>query len=180
MQNIEIQLQKRQFKVILYIFATIFCAATAIFSLFGLIGKFDWFVAVIGGITLIGAGIFGYGLIQYFTYGNIWLVVESDGSTMRFFNKNESGKLFNKSEDIQLSGIKSFYVIRKNTRYGAKNYAFGYDTGGILSKEEINAFPSLFEATQPEMQSVLNFVKASYPEIELGYENFFQKLSKRS
>lgn len=60
-----------------------------------------------------------------------------------------------------------------------KNYAFGYDKGGILSKEEISAFPSLFEATELEMQSVLNFVKAIYPAIELGYENFFKKMTKR-
>lgn len=179
MQNIEIQLTKRKFKVIVYMLATIFCVVTTVFSLPALIREFDWFVAVISGITLIGAGMFGYGLVQYFTYGNIELVVQTDGTILRFFNKSESGKSFNKSEDILLSDIKSFYVIRRSTRYGAKNYAFGYDKGGILSKEEINAFPSLFEATRAEMQSVLDFVKAAHPAIELGYENFFQKLAKR-
>lgn len=179
MQQTEILLQKRQGKSILYILAAIFCSVFAITSIISLIREFDWFMAAIAAVTVILAGMFIFSLVQYFTYGKIWLVVESDGKVMRFSNKNESGKVFNKSEDITLAGIKNFYVIRKSTKYGAKNYAFGYDKGGIMNKEEISAFPSLFNATQQEMQSVLNFVKSSYPEIELGYENFFQKLAKR-
>lgn len=180
MQQTEILLNKRQGKFILYLFTALFCGFVTIGSIINLISSgFDWFVAIAGGVTLICLAIVINGLVQYLTHGTVWLVVESDGQTIRFFNKNQSGKIFNKSEDIALSPIKSFYIIKKSTRYFAKNYAFGYDKGGVLNSEEISVFPSLFDATQAGMHTVLQFVKTARPEIELGYENFFQKLAKR-
>lgn len=180
MKQTEIRLNKRQGKFILYLFAALFCGLVTINSVVNLVSSgFDWFVAIAGGVTLICLAIVINGLMQYFTHGTVWLVVESDGNTIRFFNRNQAGKVFNQSEDIALSPIKNFYVIKKSTRYFAKNYSFGYDKGGVLNHEEIDVFPSLFDATPAEMQSVLLFVKKSRPEIELGYENFFQKLAKR-
>lgn len=180
MQQTEIRLNKRPGKFVLYLLTAFFCGLVTINSVVNLVASgFDWFVAIVGGVTLICLVIVINGLVPYFTHGTVWLVVESDGNTLRFFNKNQAGKIFNKSEDIALSRIKNFYVVKKSTRYLAKNYSFGYDKGGVLNHEEIEVFPSLFDATPAEMQSVLQFVKRARPEIELGYENFFQKLAKR-
>lgn len=180
MQQTEVYLKKRHGKFILYLFAAFFCASVGISSLINLIGSgFDWFVAGVALVTLIGLAVTVSGLMPYLTYGNVLLVVESDGETITFYNKNQAGKVFNKSEAIPLAPIQRFYVIRKKTRYFSSNYAFGYDKSMALSNGEISAFPSLFEATQTQMQSVLQFVKSSRPEIELGYENFFQKLAKK-
>lgn len=184
MQQIEILLKKRHRKFVIYLFVALFCGSLGIgllgmSSFINLITDFDWFTVAAGAVILICLFAAIKGLVPYFTYGNVWLVVESDGQTIRFFNKSTAGKVFNQSEDIGLLPIKSFYVVKRSTRFFIKNYSFGYTTGGFLGSAEIFAFPSLFEATAVERQAVLNFVKKARPEIELGYENFFQKLAKR-
>ncbi|RZJ70745.1 hypothetical protein [Flavobacterium sp.] len=179
MNQTEILLQKRQAKFVLYLMAGFFCGMITIFSLIGLIANFDWFVLAVAVITGSCFAIVATRLIQFLTYSNAWLVAESDGSILRFYNKNQAGKVFNTSEDIDLAKVKSFYVIKKRTRYLMYNYSFGYDKGGLMSRESVSVFPSLFEAGRHEMETVLHFVKSARPEIELGYENMFQKFAKR-
>ena len=145
-----------------------------------LIGKgFSWWVA-------IGGFLFGFGLLFlgsrmhiYFTSNEVKLIIESDGKTMLFYNQNDAGKIFNKSEDINLAKMGRFYVVRKRTRYLMNNYSYAFEGKGSktsLFKEEIDAFPSLFEASENDRNKVLEFVKTVFPEIELGFQNAWEKL----
>lgn len=180
MEKTEILLKKRHGKFVLYLFAAFLSVMAVLGSIAKIISSgFEWSPFVVGLIMLACLAFLTGSLMQYLSYGSVWLVVESDGETITFYNKNQAGKIFNKSEQIKLMRIKNFYIIKKRTRYLSNNYAFGYDKGKVLSNEEISAFPSLFEASQFEMQSVLRFVQTVRPEIELGYENFFQRLGKR-
>jgi len=179
MQQTQILLKKRPGKFVLYLIAALFCVFVTLGAVINIITSgFGWFVAGVGVVTLLCLFFVISGLAQYFSNSAVWLVAESNGETLVFFNKNQAGKVFNKSEEIKLAPIKRFYIIKKRTRYFSDNYAFGYHTGKILGREEISAFPPLFEATQADMNNVLMFVKTVRPEIELGYESFIQKLAK--
>lgn len=48
----------------------------------------------------------------------------------------------------------------------------------VFFKTDIDAFPSLFEASIHDRDKVLEFVKNVSPEIDLGYENTWQKAAK--
>ncbi len=52
------------------------------------------------------------------------------------------------------------------------------DQRPVFFKTDIDAFPSLFEASMYDRDKVLEFVKNVSPEIELGYENAWQKAAK--
>lgn len=74
-----------------------------------------------------------------------------------------------------------FYVVRERTKYWMNNYSYAFEAKGAktsLFKEEIDAFPSLYEASESDRNKVLEFVKNVSPEIDLGYENMWQKMGK--
>lgn len=179
MENIEITLIKRNNKLILYILAALFCTLGVIsFAANFFKEGFSWWTIIIGSLFLFGEILIGSRLYIFFTSNQVKLIVESNRKTITFYNKNDSGKIFNKSESIDLSKMGRFYIVKKRTRYLMNNYSFAFEKKGSktsLFKEEIDAFPSLFEATESDRNKILEFVKSIVPEIELGYENMWQK-----
>lgn len=182
MENLEITLIKRNNKLVLYILAGILCTFGVIsFGANIIQDGFSWWTAIIGLIFVFGVILIGSKLYIYFTSKQVTLVVESDGKTIVFYNKNDSGKTFNKSESIDLSKMGKFYIVRERTKYMMNNYSYAFEEKGSktsLFKEEVDAFPSLFEASENDRNKVLEFVKKVYPEINLGYENMWQKMGK--
>jgi len=182
MENLEIILVKRNNKLILYILAGLFCTFGLISFGANLIKEgFSWWTAIIGLIFAFGEILIGSKLYIYFTSSQVKLIVESDGKTILFYNQNDSGKTFNKSESIDLSKMGKFYIVKERTKYMMNNYSYAFEEKGSktsLFKEEIDAFPSLFEASENDRNKVLEFVKKVSPEIDLGYENMWQKMGK--
>lgn len=182
MKNLELTLIKRNNKFILYIIAGLFCTLGTILFLTNLLTEgFSWWTLVIGLLFVFGEFLILSRLYIYFTSKQVNLVIESDGNTIAFYNKNNSGKIFNRSEQIDLSKMGRFYIVKKRTRYFMNNYSYAFEEKGSktsLFKTEIDAFPSLFEASMYDRDKVLEFVKNVYPEIDLGYENAWQKAAK--
>jgi hypothetical protein len=182
MKNLELTLIKRNNKFILYIIAGLFCTLGTILFLTNLLTEgFSWWALVIGLLFVFGQFLILSRLYIYFTSKQVNLMIESDGNTMAFYNKNNSGKIFNRSEQIDLSKMGRFYIVKQRTRYFMNNYSYAFEEKGSktsLFKTEINAFPSLFEASMYDRDKVLEFVKNVYPEIDLGYENAWQKAAK--
>lgn len=182
MKNLELTLIKRNNKFILYIIAGLFCSLGTILFLTNLLTEgFSWWTLVIGLLFVFGEFLILSRLYIYFTSKQVNLVIESDGNTIAFYNKNNSGKTFNRSEQIDLSKMGRFYIVKKRTRYFMNNYSYAFEEKGSktsLFKTEIDAFPSLFEASMYDRDKVLEFVKNVYPEIDLGYENAWQKAAK--
>lgn len=182
MKNLELTLIKRNNKFILYIFAGLFCTLGTILFLTNLLTEgFSWWALVIGLLFVFGEFLILSRLYIYFTSKQVNLVIESDGNTIAFYNKNNSGKIFNRSEQIDLSKMGRFYIVKQRTRYFMNNYSYAFEEKGSktsLFKTDINAFPSLFEASMYDRDKVLEFVKNVYPEIDLGYENTWQKAAK--
>ncbi|TBX70700.1 hypothetical protein EZL74_03235 [Flavobacterium silvisoli] len=180
MNYIEINLIKRNNKLILYIMAALLCTFGVISFAAELVKDgFSWWTTIIGSLFVFGAFLIGSRLYVYFTSHQVKLIAESDGKTMVFYCKNDSGKVFNKSESINLNKMGRFYIVKKRTRYLMDNYAFAYEGKGAktsLFKEEIEAFPSLFEATENDRHKIMEFVKNAAPEVALGYENMWQKI----
>ena len=61
------------------------------------------------------------------------------------------------------------------------NYSYAFEEKGSrtsLFKTDVDAFPSLFEASAFDRTKVLEFVKDVYPSIDLGYESAWQKGKK--
>jgi hypothetical protein len=181
MQKIDFLLQKRSGKLLPYLGAAVFLLPMSIGLIIGLIGNFQWTLLVVAAI--IGAGdyfVFS-ALYEYFIYKDVRLVVESDGQTIKFFNTNAAGKVFNESEDFKLADMARFYTVQKTTRYFIKNFYYAFEGKGSLAsllKDDVTPFPSLYEATEADHRSVLSFVSSVAPHIELGYENIWQKMTK--
>lgn len=180
MKNIEITLIKRKNKLILYFLAILMCTFGVIGFAIELINKdFSWWIAIVGLLFVFGEFLLGSRLYIYFTSNQVKLIIESDGKTMFFYNKNESGKKFNKSENIDLDKMGRFYVVKQRTKYLMNNYSYAFEGKGSktsLFKEEIDVFPSLFEASENDRNNVLEFVKMICPEIEIGYQNVWEKI----
>lgn len=183
MEKIEIPLVKRTFKFMLCILATLFFTFGVIsFGTYLITDGFSWWALIVGLLFLFGVILFASKIYTYLTSSEVHLVVESDGATMNFYNKNNSGKVFNKSEEIDLHKMGSFYVVKKRTRYLMNNYSYAFEEKGSRTsffKKEINAFPSLFESNEDDRNKILHFVKAVFPEIELGFETAWQKAKRR-
>lgn len=182
MEKLEIILQKRTAKAVLYILAECMLLPSTIIFIANTIGDFSWYKVVFAALFLFGVLFVGKSLLEYFVYGKINLVVESNGKTISFYNTNATGKVFNKSEEMDLTKMGKFYVVRKRTRYMMNNYSFAFENKGSRTsffKTDVDAFPSLFEATEEDRNKVLLFVKTVAPEIDLGYENMWQKLGKK-
>lgn len=182
MKNLELTLIKRSNKFILYIIAGLFCTLGTILFLTNLLTEgFSWWALVIGLLFVFGEFLILSRLYVYFTSKQVNLVIESDANTIAFYNKNNSGKIFNRSEQIDLSKMGRFYIVKQRTRYFMNNYSYAFEEKGSktsLFKTDIDAFPSLFEASIYDRDKVLEFVKNVYPEIDLGYENAWQKAAK--
>lgn len=182
MKNIEIPLIKRKNKLILYFLSILMCTFGVIGFAVELISKeFSWWIAFFGSLFVFGLFLLGSRMYIYFTSNEVKLIIESDGKTMLFYNQNDSGKKFNTSESINLDKMGRFYIIKQRTKYLMNNYSYAFERKGSktsLSKEEIDAFPSLFEASENDRNKVLEFVRTVSPEIELGYENVWEKLYK--
>lgn len=180
MNTIEITLIKRKNKLLLYFPAILMCAFGVIGFTVELINKgFSWWIAIIGLLFVFGLLLLGSRMYIYLTSNRVKLIIESDGKTMLFYNQNDSGKTFNKSENIDLAKMGRFYIVKKRTRYLMNNYSYAFEGKGSktsLFKEEIDAFPSLFEASENDRNKVLEFVKTVSPEIELGFQNVWEKL----
>ncbi|WP_395045629.1 hypothetical protein [Flavobacterium sp.] len=182
MKKFEIILIKRSNKLILYILSALLCSI-GVFSFLGNLIKdgFSWWIAIVGLIFVFGEVLICSRLYIYFTSNQIRLIVESDGETIVFYNKNDKEKTFNKSESINLNKMGKFYIVKKRTRYLMNNFSYAFEEKGSKTsffKEEIDAFPSLFEALENDRHKVLEFVKSVSPDIELGYENMWQKMKK--
>ncbi|GAA5097297.1 hypothetical protein GCM10023210_32190 [Chryseobacterium ginsengisoli] len=139
---------------------------------------FSWWVLIIGLLFVFGVLLFASKIYTYLTSRQVHLVVESDGNTITFYNKNDSGKIFNKSEEIDLNKMGRFYIVKKRTRYLMNNYSYAFEEKGSrtsLFKTDVDAFPSLFESTENDRNKILQFVETVAPEIELGFETAWQK-----
>lgn len=182
MKNLELTLIKRSNKFILYIIAGLFCTLGTILFLTNLLTEgFSWWTLIIGLLFVFGEFLILSRLYIYFTSKQVNLVIESDGNTIAFYNKNNSGKIFNRSEQIDLSKMGRFYIVKQRTRYFMYNYSYAFEEKGSKTsffKTDIDAFPSLFEASIHDRDKVLEFVKNVSPEIDLGYENAWQKAAK--
>lgn len=179
MKTIEITLTKRKNKLVLYFLAIFMCTFAVIGFAVELINNdFSWWTAGVALLFVFGLFLLGSKMHIYFTSNEVKLVAESDGKTILFYNKNDSGKIFNTSEEINLSKMGRFYIVKKRTRYLMNNYSYAFEGKGSktsLFKEEIDAFPSLFEASENDRNKVLEFVKTAFPEIELGFQNAWEK-----
>ena len=182
MKNLEIVLVKRNFKFLLSILATLFCFFGVIsFGTFLFKEGFSWWILILGLLLVFGLFLFASKVYIYLSSNQVRLVIESDGNTITFYNKTNSGKIFNKSESIDLHKMGRFYIVKKRTRYFMNNYSYAFEEKGSktsLFKTDVDAFPSLFEASTFDRTKVLEFVKSVYPEIDLGYESAWQKSKK--
>jgi hypothetical protein len=183
MNTIEIKLTKRKNKFILHILAIMMCTFGVLGFISELVTKgFSWWIAAGALLFVFGFLLLGSRMFIYVTSNEVKLVIESDGKTMLFYNQTDSGKIFNKSEDINLAKMGRFYIVKKRTRYLMNNYSYAFEGKGSktsLFKEEIDAFPSLFEASENDRSKVLEFVKTVAPEIELGFQNVWEKLYEK-
>jgi len=179
MEHIEIILVKRNLKFLLCIAATLFCTFGVIsFGVFLITEGFSWWILIMGLLLVFGVILFASKIYVYLTSNQVYLVVESDRNTITFYNKNNLGKIFNQSEAVDLNKMGKFYIVRKRTRYFMNNYSYAFEEKGSrtsLFKTEIEAFPSLFEASILDRNKVLEFVKIVHPSIDLGYESAWQK-----
>ncbi|HLA55488.1 MAG TPA: hypothetical protein VK623_05285 [Flavobacterium sp.] len=167
MKKIEVPLQKRQGKLILFIVLALFCAWMTVLSVFSLITAFSWTPAIVAAILfscLIGIGI---SLKKYFGWQNPNLVAESDGNTIRFFISHAAGES-SKSEEIKLAGMKRFYQVTKSRR-GIKDTYFEFEPKSGIFKTEVDVLPSLYELNPMTISKIMEFVAEVAPEIMLGY-----------
>ncbi len=175
-QTHEITLQKRRFKAILLFGALIFVSLMLI-PTFSMARSGAW-----QGIALFAFLIFAEWLFitraREYLYKDVRTVVESDGQTITFYNTNETGKVWNKREIRDLPKLTRFYTVRTRTRYLMYNYSYAFDGTGWLSGETIDPFPSLYEATEHDRNSILAFVQHVHPGIALGYESAWSKVTK--
>ncbi|MCA1965581.1 MAG: hypothetical protein LDL23_02905 [Flavobacterium sp.] len=182
MKNLQTVLFKRNFKFLLCIAATLFCGLGVIsFGTFLFREGFSWWILIVGLLLVFGFLLFASKIYTYLSSQQVYLMVESDGNTITFYNKTDSGKTFNTSEVIDLNKMGRFYIVKKRTRYFMNNYSYAFEEKGSrtsLFKTDVDAFPSLFEASENDRNKVLEFVKSVYPSIDLGYESAWQKSKK--
>ncbi|MFN0204629.1 MAG: hypothetical protein ACKVTZ_24145 [Bacteroidia bacterium] len=181
MQKLDILLHKRKGKAMGYIAAAVGSALITFAAIPLVQENATWWKWLLLILPAIGTLMFIYGLWQYFAYKEVRLIVESDGEQIKFYNLSDSGKVFNEYDDIKLADMQRFYIKKETTRFLTVNYSFEFEPKsalGAILKEEVDPYPSLFESSEEDMKQVLLFVKEVAPEMELGYENIWQKLTK--
>ncbi len=179
MQKIEISLQKRTGKMLLYLPMMLLCIVALIGLVKSLVTDSTWYYWLLLVIFLIGSFVVVNGLIQYFLNKEAKLVIESDGQKIKFYNTNDAGKAFNESDEWDLAEFKRFYVVEKTSRFMIKDRSFAFEPKSGLLSTDVDCFPELWEAKQEDIKLVLGFVKSVAPDIELGYENIWQKMTKK-
>jgi hypothetical protein len=120
-------------------------------------------------------------LIQYFFYKEVKLLVESDGQTIKFYNKNADGKIFNESEVLKLDEMTRFYIVKTSTRYFMKNYSFSFEGKSSLASilsDDVDCLPKLYKCTGEDRRDILDFVSNIAPHIEIGYESMWQRITR--
>lgn len=181
MQKIEITLQKRKAKAVLYTLATVFITLINLMVIGALINSFVWYQLIILGLFAFGAVILYKALIEYYVYKEVKSVIESDGTTIKFYNVNENGKQFNESEEFKLADMARFYIVKTKKRYLMTDISFEFlpksSMLGML-KEEVSTFPALWEGAEADNQKIMAFVSSVAPEIELGYESLYKRIAK--
>jgi hypothetical protein len=70
-------------------------------------------------------------------------------------------------------------VVEKTSRFLIKDRSFAFEPKSGLLTTDVDCFPELWEAQQDDIKLVLAFVKSVAPDIELGYENIWQKMTKK-
>ncbi len=181
MQKFDVLLQKRSGKMFPYLIAAFFLFLMTLGIVRGMISNFQWVHLLLAAIILFADYLIFSALIQYFLYKDVRLIVESDGQTVKFYNTNSDGKVFNESEEFKLDEMARFYTVEKRTRYLITNHYFEFEGKSGLSsllKEDVKCFPALYEATGEDRRNVLEFVQSVAPDIQLGYENLWQRLTK--
>lgn len=178
MQKFEIPLIRRTGKSVFYI-------AAAVFNLFALsvlsvaiLTNYGWWQLIILGLLLIGIIVCVKGLYEYYFYGNVKLVLESDGRSIKFYNLSSTGKKFLQSKSYSLDKIGRIYGVERTTRFLYKNYSYKFEGTSKLTKifsEPIEVFPSLFDASKADRDAVLYHIKTLNPGIEIGYKNFIER-----
>lgn len=179
MQKFELSLQKRPGKMMLYLPMMIICVLILIGLIGAMINEFHWYYLVLLLLAAAGSFIVVNGLIQYFFNKEVKLIVESDGNKIKFYNTNESGKTFNESDEWDLAEFKRFYIVQKKNRFMMVDSSFAFAPKSGLLSTDVDAFPELWDTTEDGLKSVLGFVKANAPDIELGYENLWQRIAKK-
>lgn len=175
-QTHEITLQKRKFKAVLLFGALIFFSLLIVPAIqMAISGAWEGFV------FLAFVAFFVWLFItraREYLYKDVRLVIESDGQSITFYNINEAGKVWNKKEINELSKLTRFYTVRTRTRYLMYNYSYAFEGTGWLNGEKVEPFPSLYDAPEQDRNSVLAFVKHVHPDVALGYESAWSKLTK--
>lgn len=180
MQKIEISLQKRTGKMMLYLPMMLVCVLAVIGLTKTVIAGAAWYYYIFLVIFLGGSFLVINGLIQFFFNKEVKLVVESDGSKIKFYNMNEAGKTFNESDEWNLAEFKRFYMVEKTSRFLIKDRSFAFEPQSGILTTDVDCFPELWEAKgEDDLKSVLAFVKTVAPDMELGYENIWQKMTKK-
>jgi len=177
MQKIEIPLKKRNVKSMLYIAVSVFILFVLSISAKTIITEFEWFHTLIGGILIIGLCITLTGLYKYFVYNKVCFVAESDGWFLRFYCFSDKHKHFMVSNDIKLEDVARIYIVRKCKRFLYRNFHFEIEGKSKLTafiKKEVVLLPSLFDASEADLQAVLHFVGSLNPNIDTGYENILK------
>ena len=172
MKKLEIELHKRKGKFKVYLLASfcgVFCLL--IFGLQLLKSDFHWWLAALGVLFLRVTIVLVYRIIIYLKSNQMKMVVQFDGEKIHFYSHNELGNVFNSSDYIDSELIVQMY-IKEQTRYLMHNYKYVYEGKGVktsMFKEEIEAFPALFEASEDDRNTVLEFVQDCLPDASLDY-----------
>jgi hypothetical protein len=170
MKKIEIPLQKRTGKHMLYLAIGIF----VFFILLSCIGNlftsgFNWTATIFGGLMLFGAIAIGMSLSDYYKQKNTNLTVESDGSIVRFYILQNDGKKGESSKSIKLENMKRFYLVTKSTKYFIKDKSFEFEPKSGIIKTNIDVLPSLSDIDDVGVQKIMAFMNEVAPEVDLGY-----------
>jgi len=178
MHKFEIPLYKRQGKMVFYVIASVFFLFIFVLTIGAAMENYGWWQIVLMILFVIGAVSTIKGLIEYFLYGSVKLVLESDGRNIKFYNLSSTGKKFLTTKSFSLDKIGRIYGVERTTRFLYKNYSYKFEGTTKLTKifqEPIEVFPSLFDASRADRDAILYFIKSLNPEIEIGYRNYMER-----
>lgn len=146
-----------------------------------MVENYAWWQILVAGLMLIGLFVTLKGIYQYYLYGNVKLVLESNSITFKFFCLTGSNKKFNLSKEFKFADVSRIYTVKKASRFMYYNYFYEIEGKSKISKffkEPIEVFPALFEATEKDRNSLLHFIKSIRPDIEIGFRSIYEKVVK--
>lgn len=169
MEQIAVPLQKRTSKFTLYTIAGSIMAVILAFSTAKLIADgFSGSTAFFSGLLAFGLVAVGMALHDHYKQWHPELVVESDGTSIRFFIRHSMGTS-NSSDSIKIGKMKRFYVVEKKTRYLIADRLFAFEPKSGIANTNIDVFPSLAEIDEAGIAKVMDFVGKKAPDMALGY-----------